>query len=173
MTGVTMIGSGTTFPPSPVVGAVFFRTDTNTGHMWTGSNWVMMAASPTERPWCLFIDDIRHPPDVRLGPEWQSLENDFLIARTCEDAIAMINGRGLPAYITFDHDLGEDQPAATTIMWHIINGHLDEKWDCSIIRDVQIHSANPVGAKNLFLLWEGFVREHGLPSTTTMRPALK
>jgi hypothetical protein len=64
--------------------------------------------------------------------------------------------------ISFDHDLGKGQPPATAFAWWLINGHLDELWDCKTIRQVQVHSANPEGGRNIYLLWEGFCREHDI-----------
>jgi hypothetical protein len=118
--------------------------------------------------WCLFIDDLRHKSSV----DWDGAA--VISAKTVEESIELIEShRQLPLHISFDHDLGEGQPPATAIMWHLINGHLDGKWDCNNIRSVQVHSANPVGADNLVKLWQCFCTEHGIVMDITRKEAIE
>ena len=97
--------------------------------------------------WTLFLDDIRDP-----GWELQ----DCLVARNCAMAENLVEDMGVPHIISFDHDLGKDEPIAMAFMWWLIEGHLDERFDISVINQVIIHSANPVGSLNLKGLWDGF-----------------
>jgi len=58
----------------------------------------------------LFLDDERFPPND--GKNWE-------IARNFDDVLKLISTFGAPSYISFDHDLGEDE----------INGHeIVKKW---------------------------------------------
>lgn len=156
VTGVNLLPAGTAAsrPKSAVVGQMYF--DTANGHMmiYDGRSWNLVS---TIGPWYLFIDDERNPSDVLMNvPETK-------IARTAGQAIELIELHGLPNQVSFDHDLG-DGPSAMNVMWHLIHGHLDERWDVGTIARVQVHSMNPVGAKNLMQLWNGFCQAEGIDS---------
>lgn len=163
-----VVGTGLVLPSTAAIGEMFYCTQSDSFMIFNGQQWTTVVGS---WGWSLFIDDIRNPEDVALSGLWSNAS--IRLARTVEDAIRLIETHELPELISFDHDLGADQPAATKIMWHLINGHLDEKWDCSKIKEVTIHSANPVGSRNLLLLWKGFCDEFGLPTTIRLAPALK
>lgn len=162
------VNTGPTLPSTAAVGEMFYCTQSNCFMMFNGQQWVNVVGN---WGWSLFIDDIRNPDDVALSGSWSSAS--VRLARTVDSAIDLIETHGLPELISFDHDLGADQPAATLVMWHLINGHLDKKWDCSKIKEITIHSANPVGAKNLLLLWKGFCNEFSLSTSIHLAPALK
>jgi hypothetical protein len=98
-----------------------------------------------DRPYKLYIDDLRDPP----SPCWE-------IARTSAQAIALLETRGCPSMISFDHDLGGDDTAMVVVKRLIkmdldaggrfIPGHFT----------FTVHSANPVGRDNiagLLLAW--------------------
>lgn len=53
----------------------------------------------------LFLDDIRLPSDVK----WLKLPNDerWIIARSYGEFVDTIEQRGLPEFVSFDHDLSE------------------------------------------------------------------
>ena len=52
----------------------------------------------------LFLDDIRNPADVK----WIQLPlAPWVIVRKYEDCVKVIEQRGLPEFITFDHDLAD------------------------------------------------------------------
>ena len=96
----------------------------------------------------LFLDDVR-------DPGW-AFGDDCLIARNVEEAVAKVCLLGLPHTISFDHDLGKNQPTAMKFMWWLIECDLDGRYDLNNIKNVIIHSANPVGAQNLKALWDGY-----------------
>jgi len=85
----------------------------------------------------MFIDDIRPCPDRFYG-----------VARSSDEAIAMMEQDGCPGFISFDHDLGGDDTAMRVVNW-MIEKDMDEPgwipgnftWD--------VHSANPVGKENI------------------------
>jgi hypothetical protein len=166
---VSMAQAGPTPPANPITGMIYFNTGTNALMMYNGLGWVHVTSA--SEPYNLFIDDVRNTMDVDLSPMWLGM--DVRTAHTYEMAIEIIEKLGLPERISFDHDLGEGQPPATHIMWHIINGHLDGKWDCTYMKEVQVHSANPVGARNLLLLWRGFCQEHDIVMDIVSKPCLK
>jgi len=85
----------------------------------------------------LFIDDIRACPD-RFDH----------VARSSDEAIAMMERGGCPRFISFDHDLGGDDTAMRVVNW-VIEKDMDAPgwipepfgWD--------VHSANPIGKQNI------------------------
>ena len=86
----------------------------------------------------LYIDDIRIPKS-----------KDFYIVRSSKEAIAYIKKNGCPSYISFDHDLGENDTAMIIIKW-LVQTDLD-KHGKFIPKDFEfnVHSANPVGSANI------------------------
>jgi hypothetical protein len=101
----------------------------------------------------LFIDDERCPRQ-RSGQKWT-------IVRTVDEAIAAVNRLGVPSTISFDHDLGSAEdgtplPSAMSFLWWLIDQHIDGSLDLSEIEKVVVHSHNPVGARNIASLWNGF-----------------
>lgn len=88
--------------------------------------------------WCLFLDDIRSPGDVyedTMG---------WVIARSSLEAIDLVREHGMPGLISLDHDLGGDDTAMHFLKWLAY-----EYWTEQPVPGAFVHSANPVGAKNL------------------------
>lgn len=85
----------------------------------------------------MYIDDIRDP------------NSQFnMIARSSIEAVAIMSENGCPNFISFDHDLGGNDTAMVVVNW-MISHDLDHK---NFIPDdftFNVHSANPVGAKNI------------------------
>ena len=100
----------------------------------------------------LYIDDIRNPVDPT---EWT-------IARTSKQAIAIIKGLGFPTFISFDHDLGEDDDAMKVAKF-IVDTDLD-KQEAGIVNWIPnnfkfyVHSANPTGKQNIEGLLNGYLK---------------
>jgi len=90
----------------------------------------------------IFIDDIRTP------------KNKYdLILRSSEETIKYLEGHQCPDFISFDHDLGDDDTAMIIIKW-LINKDLDtyENTGENYIPNsfsFNVHSANPVGSANI------------------------
>lgn len=86
----------------------------------------------------LFIDDERHPPIKD--------EEDWTIARSSEQAKQCVERFGVPAFISFDHDLGGDDTSMVFIHWLIeyciINNY-------EFPTEFYVHSQNPVGSQNI------------------------
>jgi hypothetical protein len=118
--------------------------------------------------WNLYLDDERTP----------KTERDWVIARSSEEAKNLVMKNGCPDYISFDHDLGfripdemkdknpSDFPMVETPIGYFREGVIIEetgldfaKWlieqdmNGSIVIpenfEYNVHSANPVGAKNI------------------------
>jgi len=88
----------------------------------------------------LFIDDIRTPSE------------DYIVLRSSEDAIQFIKQNGWPEFISFDHDLGGDD---TTMVF--LKRLVNEVWDGKTMPpDYIVHSANPIGSKNIVSFMESW-----------------
>jgi hypothetical protein len=99
----------------------------------------------------LFLDDDRFPPDD--GQEW-------VIVRTSQEAIDYCLANGVPSFISFDHDLGEDDDAMIFVKW-MIETDMDRFWKF-IPKDFSfyVHSQNPIGSENIIGLIENYLRNN-------------
>lgn len=93
----------------------------------------------------LWIDDIRKSPD-----------DTWIIAKNSNEAIYYIESNGLPDMISFDHDLGDDD-TSMIIIKYIINSYLDGMLGIPEMFTYRVHSANPVGAKNIIGYMDKFL----------------
>ena len=82
----------------------------------------------------VFLDDLRDPPP---GEEW-------IVCRTAQEAMDLVRA-GRVTFISFDHDLGTEltgYDVANLIEQSVMTGAMTmPRW--------RIHSANPVGRKNI------------------------
>lgn len=91
----------------------------------------------------LYLDDLRTIPDGFYG------------VRTYENAIRFVGYCGIPNYISFDHDLGEEKTGYDFAKW------LVEQDLCGSNKfpddfEFNVHSANPVGVKNIEGLFKSY-----------------
>ena len=103
--------------------------------------------------WTLFLDDIRNPQDV-LYP--YVVNTDFTIARSFDEAVQFVIAKGVPNFISFDHDLADEHYETGT---GEKTGHSFAKWFADFVIDnnlklpldfkYYVHSWNPVGAENI------------------------
>ncbi len=96
----------------------------------------------------VFLDDLRDPPK---GKTWKVL-------RTSKEAIDYVKKNGMPSYWSFDHDLGGDDTTMVFLKWLVDR---DIESNGKIIPDsfhYDIHSANPVGAKNISGLLDNYLQ---------------
>lgn len=94
--------------------------------------------------WILFIDDLRDPGYV--STDIAVLER-MKVARSSEEAIALIAQLGIPIFIYFDHDLGGEDTAMRLVNWMI-----DRDLDTGLMGEgveFFVHSSNPVGKQNI------------------------
>lgn len=89
--------------------------------------------------WKMFIDDERFPVD-----------ETFVIVRSVQEAKDKISELGMPKYISFDHDLGDNVPTGADLAKWIVEKDLDNNLNyIPTDFDFYVHSANPVGKKNI------------------------
>jgi hypothetical protein len=127
----------------------------------------------------LFLDDLRTP---RMGsknlPEYSDLyENqEWVVVRSYDDFVNYITEHGLPELVSFDHDLGiehmkyyfdngghDNPPDPMNADFEEKTGYDCAKWlvDYCIdnqanLPDYLVHSANPIGKKNIESYLENF-----------------
>lgn len=89
----------------------------------------------------MFLDDERFPVDKEM--------NEFLIVRTFVEAVKLMETKGCPNYISFDHDLGEGPNGYDLVKW-MINKDLDKPGFIPNEFSFYVHSQNPVGKGNIF-----------------------
>lgn len=91
----------------------------------------------------MFIDDERFP-----------VSDDFVVVRSSQEAITIVESSGIPYYISFDHDLGGEDTSVVFIKW-LVEFMLDN--DKILPQDFEyyIHSQNPVGKANI----EGWMQQ--------------
>lgn len=97
--------------------------------------------------WDLFLDDERYPP--RPSPVSNVRVKSWVIARTYEDAVALVKTRGFPRSVSLDHDLGPRQKTGMDFAKWLVNHAMDNGYPYF---DVTVHSMNPVGKMNIELL---------------------
>lgn len=94
--------------------------------------------------WKLYLDDVRTPPDGEIFP----LYADIVIARTSDEAEKLVAERGMPEFISFDHDLGEIKTGHYFANW-LVEQDLNGTYTFPEGFEYNVHSANPVGAANI------------------------
>jgi hypothetical protein len=88
----------------------------------------------------MFIDDERFPPMNTC--EWVEVRN---IKQVNEE----IEARGFPQFISFDHDLGLDEPTGFDIAKMLIDRDIDSPGLIPHDFSFYVHSQNPIGAENI------------------------
>lgn len=103
-------------------------------------------------PYKLWLDDQYDHPDMifRHPPA------GFIPARSSQEAIRLFQEKGLPEFISFDHDLGEGDNAMAYLRW-IAQAAYNEK-----VPEYQVHSANPVGRDNIIAYMESWKKSQTL-----------
>lgn len=79
----------------------------------------------------LFLDDLRNVP------------NGYIVARTYEECVSLLENNKIET-ISLDHDLGTKKTGYDVCLW-LIEHKIYPK-------EILIHSANPVGQKNMIQL---------------------
>lgn len=104
--------------------------------------------------WNLFIDDERIP---------KTTDRTWVIARSVEEAISLIEAHGCPNYISFDHDLGcnsNQEPLSTgyDFAHWLVKMDMDNKYPFPENFSFFVHSANPQGAANIQGLLDRYLK---------------
>tara|TARA_R110000822_G_scaffold142821_2_gene280951 strand:+ start:924 stop:1319 length:396 start_codon:yes stop_codon:yes gene_type:complete len=126
----------------------------------------------------LFLDDVRVPYDVFnmiINPIYENNE-DWDIVKDYNSFISYIKENGIPKFISYDHDLSFDHYLGENQEGDIDYDNMEEKtgYDCAkwlvqyclesnlTIPDYYVHSANPVGKKNIEMYLENAKKHYGL-----------
>jgi hypothetical protein len=132
----------------------------------------------------LFLDDCRTLEEAHnftLNPIYKNWK--WSIVRSYDEFVTFIETNGLPEFISFDHDLA-DEHYAPKEFWDdkyndwaagqnfkektglecakwLVDYCMDNELD---LPDYYIHSANPVGAKNIYDYFESYLnaKERGI-----------
>jgi hypothetical protein len=100
----------------------------------------------------MFIDDERMPTDVTWVPPVQQIRyhtDQWVIVRNFAQCMSMVAQRGIPSYISFDHDLGHNEPTGYDIARRLVQLDLDGTVEFDKNFDFWVHSQNPVGRENI------------------------
>ena len=95
----------------------------------------------------MFIDDERYPPSGK--GEWG-------VVRSSAGAIIAVLTRGVPNFISFDHDLGGSDTAMVFIDW-LVEKVMDKELSIPADFSYTIHSQNPVGKYNIDIYLKSFL----------------
>lgn len=102
----------------------------------------------------LFLDDIR-----TIDIVYPKKDIDFVIVRSYDDCIAYIKENGLPEFMSFDNDLGEDENKIV-----LPDGYAVAKWlvyesgfDLTNFK-FNVHSANPVAKDQIEGLLNNYMK---------------
>ncbi len=101
----------------------------------------------------LFLDDERHPP---ANGRW-------VVARSVAQAIRIVEEKGYPQFVSFDHDLGYDLnknepcPDGLDFAHFLINLDMDTNRMPEGFQ-YYVHSQNPVGVENIRGLLDCYLR---------------
>lgn len=97
----------------------------------------------------LYLDDLRPVP------------SGWAVARSFDDAVAYVETHGVPSMISFDHDLGEAEgvllPTGYDFAKWLVERDLDRPGFIPADFQFTVHSANPVGARNITGYLEGYL----------------
>lgn len=110
----------------------------------------------------LFIDDLRMPQFAECIHSGVDPKLNWVIARSSEEAIKIVESRGMPARMALDHDLGKVGGELDTVpkflywlAYHYWNGS-------EPIPAYTIHSANSVGSANMKSFMESWKKSENL-----------
>ncbi len=91
----------------------------------------------------LYLDDIRELPN-----------DSWILVRSYDEALEYVKTNGIPNFISFDHDLGVDKydnllPTGYDFVKWLVDMDMDNIYKFPEDFDFYVHSANPVGKKNI------------------------
>lgn len=118
--------------------------------------------------WNLFLDDERNLEDVKWAP-WQIREKyrneQWVIARNYADALVEVLNRGFPCFVSFDHDLGDNQKTGYDVAKELVNNDIisgdqrgRQKYKFPADFSYYVHSKNPVGKSNIEGLLDNYFK---------------
>ena len=111
--------------------------------------------------WNLFIDDERDPRQVTWGSTAFYHVYPWTIARSLSEVQELVQMYGFPEFISFDHDLGTDQPTGKDIANWLIEQDMDYSTMPSNF-SFYVHSRNPVGKANIESLLNNYLEQRNV-----------
>ena len=110
----------------------------------------------------LFLDDLRMPKDV-YGYYRQKiyLDEDWAIVRNYQEFTTIIEEKGIPDFISFDHDLADEHYGEMGSGCQYDEYQEKTGYQCAIwlaeyvvdkmkpLPDYKVHSMNPIGRENI------------------------
>lgn len=132
---------GSDIGPCTVNGVPVKRaTDQDPGDLMPGP---ILLADVKSR-WKLWLDDLRNPPG-----------NDWVVARSYDEAVHAVEQRGFPGEFSLDHDLGEDTNGLDFLSWLLFDYRDPENPKPNFI--YTFHTANPVGKQRMETLINAYL----------------
>jgi len=134
----------------------------------------------------LYLDDLRMPK--------QNLEGygPWAVVRNYDEFVTWISQNGVPDYISFDHDLSDEhmkdwyknqargiqtieyqtfkeRTGVDCLMFLVEKAQADESRRISPVfpKHINVHSANPIGARNIASLASNFAKHMAFDTTVT------
>lgn len=95
---------------------------------------IKSVSAPKVNGYRLFLDDERYPPAD--GNEW-------IFARTVDEAIAIVHEYGFPGYVSFDNDLGDGLKEGRDFAKFLVEFDMDTG-TMPVGFQYYVHSQNPV-----------------------------
>ena len=97
----------------------------------------------------LYLDDERTPKNA-----------GFVVVRNYQDFVDWIDTHGMPAYISFDHDIASydndgNEKTGLDAAKYVVDYCIDNDVACP---EFNVHSANPVGADNIESMLKNFTK---------------
>jgi hypothetical protein len=97
----------------------------------------------------MFIDDERTPDDVFWIDRDVYDNKEWVICRNSHEVNVCIKHNGMPSFISFDHDLGENEDTGYDIAKSLVDLDMDNKAKFSPEFGYVVHSKNPIGSSNI------------------------
>lgn len=97
----------------------------------------------------VYLDDERNPKTDR----------NWTIVRNYDEFVKEVETNGIPDFMSLDHDLGEERSGKDCLAWFI--NHCQDKGVPLKTVEFNIHSANPIGAANMWSLWQCVLKFEG------------
>jgi len=135
----------------------------------------------------LFLDDVRRPATTYSYMQMPIfLESNWIIVRNYYAFISLIQTKGLPELISFDHDLADihykvqdfnyEDPNYEKTGYHCARWLIDYCMDNNeeLPHEIIIHSMNPYGSANIKSLFDTYIKVYNLEhSVIKMNPYLR
>ena len=132
-----------------------------------------------EKKYMLFLDDVRRPEDAfnyMHLPVFNLVE--WIIVRNYYAFITLIEKKGMPDVIAFDHDLADihykeqnfdyDREDYEKTGYHCAKWLIDYCMDNNeeLPKEIIVHSMNPYGSRNIKSLFDTYIKVYDLEHST-------